>query len=258
MAIARGATCIYETDDDNAPLPEWVIRSRTCEASIASGPRWVNIYRYFWDDLIWPRGFPIDRIHEPACDLQSNERQITSSIQQGLADGSPDVDALWRLILDRPVTFWSRSSIALSAGSFCPFNSQSTWWWWPAFPLMYLPSYCSFRMTDIWRGLVAQRCLWELGEALVFHASEVIQDRNAHKLLEDFREEIPGYLGNGKIADILLSLPLRSGVANVRSNLSVCYEALVRNGFVQQGELSLLQTWLDDMDKAASLRRGLE
>jgi len=32
--------------------------------------------------------------------------------------------------------------------------------------LMYLPIKASFRMTDIYRSFVAQRCLWELGEGV--------------------------------------------------------------------------------------------
>ena len=42
----------------------------------------------------------------------------------------------------------------------------------PVARLMYLPSTCTFRMTDIWRSLIAQRCLWELGQGVVFHAAD--------------------------------------------------------------------------------------
>jgi hypothetical protein len=257
-AIARGATCIYETDDDNTPLSSWTPRSRRVQADLASGVRWINVYRYFTDALIWPRGFPLELVQQPAHRAQDHGLLITSSIQQGLADGSPDVDAIWRLVLDRPIAFQGGPSLALAPGSFCPFNSQSTWWWEPAFPLMYLPSYCSFRMTDIWRGFIAQRCLWEIGESVVFHAPEVFQERNVHRLLNDFRDEIPGYLSNPGIIETLLSLPLRAGPEHVGSNLAVCYESLVRLGCVRQEELSLAQTWLNDLAKAVSLRKELE
>jgi hypothetical protein len=258
VAIARGATCIYETDDDNAPLPNWRTRSRQIQAIFAAGSRWVNVYSYFTDDLIWPRGFPLDLVRQAAVALEGPEVLVISSIQQGLADGSPDVDAIWRLILDRQTTFRVGPSVALPPGTFCPFNSQSTWWWDPAFPLMYLPSYCSFRMTDIWRGFIAQRCLWEIGERLVFHAPEVVQERNEHRLLDDFRDEIPGYLSNAGIIDSLLSLPLRKGLEHVGSNLVTCYEALVSTGCIKQEELSLVRIWLDDLAKAMLMRQELE
>jgi hypothetical protein len=247
MAIARGATCIYETDDDNAPLSTWAARSRDVEAIVAAGGRWINVYKYFTDALIWPRGFPIELIHRPVPSKREPTVSVTSSIQQGLANGSPDVDAIWRLVLDRPFDFKSGRAVSLPSGSFCPFNSQSTWWWPPAFPLMYLPSHCSFRMTDIWRGLVAQRCLWEIGERLVFHGPEVVQARNEHRLLSDFREEVPGYLANDEIAGLLLSISLRAGPEQVSANLLRCYEALVVAKHVGPEELVLVREWLQDL-----------
>jgi hypothetical protein len=108
-----------------------------------------------------------------------------------LADHSPDVDAVWRLVLDRPFCFDKGESLYLAPGTWCPFNSQSTWWWPEAYPLLYLPSFCTFRMTDIWRSFVAQRCLWAVGQGVAFHASEVAQARNQHNLMRDFEDEVP-------------------------------------------------------------------
>ena len=36
-AIAQGANCIYETDDDNAPLPGWAPRSKEVEITSVDG-----------------------------------------------------------------------------------------------------------------------------------------------------------------------------------------------------------------------------
>ncbi len=162
VAISRGADCIYETDDDNCPLKGWQLRTRTVRARKVKGPGWCNVYRYFSDTLIWPRGLPLDQITAARMKSMASRRlsSFVSPIQQGLADGSADVDALWRLVLDKPFHFRPGASVALTPGVWCPFNSQSTWWWPEAYPLMYLPSFCSFRMTDIWRSFVAQRCLW--------------------------------------------------------------------------------------------------
>jgi hypothetical protein len=247
MAIARGATCIYETDDDNAPLTHWSPRSRQVEAVPSLRARWVNVYEYFTDSMIWPRGYPLEHLQHSPYKTGGQALPVTSSIQQGLANGSPDVDAIWRLILDRPFDFQKAASVSLDAGSFCPFNSQSTWWWAPAFPLLYLPSYCSFRITDIWRGFIAQRCLWEIGEKLVFHAPEVVQERNEHRLLNDFRDEVPGYLANDQIIEALLSTTLSAGPEHVGANLIHCYEVLVTAGHIGKEELPLVHAWLDDL-----------
>jgi len=113
---------------------------------------------------------------------------------------------------------------------------------------MYLPSHCTFRMTDIWRSLVAQRCLWELGQGITFHAAEVVQERNAHDLLKDFADEVPGYLKNEAIRQLLEKLPLRGGGGNAPANLLRCYEALVADGVVGAEEMGLVRAWVGDVE----------
>jgi hypothetical protein len=172
-------------------------------------------------------------------------------VQQGLVDGSPDVDAVWRLVMDREIRFHRHGSVALPPGTWCPFNTQSTWWWPAAYPLMYLPSHCTFRMTDIWRSFVAQRCLWAMGGMLVFHASEVEQHRNEHCLMRDFEHEIPGYLQNDALVSTLAALDLEEGPHSAGPNLWICYQALVAERFLPADELPLVRAWLDDLNAAA-------
>jgi hypothetical protein len=251
VAISRGAECIYETDDDNAPSANWQLRDRTVQAGKVKGMRWCNVYRYFSDDLIWPRGFALDRIAAAGRKMPSPGPvgSVISPIQQGLADGSPDVDAIWRLVLAKPIRFRAGASIALMPGVWCPFNSQSTWWWPEAFPLMYLPSCCTLRVTDIWRGFVAQRCLWALGGAVTFHGPEVVQQRNAHNLRKDFEDEVPMYLANDQIIQLLEDQPLDAGANAAGDNLLRCYETLVRHGILPREELPLVKAWLRDLKK---------
>jgi hypothetical protein len=248
-AISRGAQCVYDTDDDNAPLATWKPRTldviaRTCEVQ-----GWVNAYAWFSDDAIWPRGLPLPHARDGAAPLAA-EARFAAPIQQGLANGSPDVDAVWRLLMDRDVTFRQAPSVRLAPGCWCPFNSQSTWWFPAAFPLMYLPSHVSFRMTDIWRSFIAQRCLWALGEGIVFHGPEVFQDRNEHNLMRDFEQEVPGYLGNERFRQVLGALELEPGAHAAGPNLRRCYEALVDERLVDERELELVSAWLMDVGRA--------
>jgi len=254
LAFRRGADCIYETDDDNAPLDSWAPRSLSVDVEPVAPRPWLNVYRVFSDELIWPRGFPLARVTDPAGYAHDGDAEtihVDAPIQQGLADSAPDVDAVWRLVLDREFFFDRRPSVYLPAGTWCPFNSQSTWWWPAAYPLMYLPSYCSFRMTDIWRSFIAQRCLWELGCGMVFHAAEVIQERNVHNLMRDFADEVPGYNGNEDLVRRLSDLSLRSGPGPTGENLLACYECLVQADYFPDKELALVQAWLDDLGAAA-------
>ena len=252
-AIRRGADCLYETDDDNAPLHDWSPRALDVPALRVEDSGWVNVYRHFSDRRIWPRGLPLDGLVESFARGVATGREssvVRAPIQQGLANGSPDVDAIWRLVLDQPFDFEDRPSVVLGAGAWCPFNSQSTWWWPEAFPLLYLPSHCSFRMTDIWRSFIAQRCLWELGLGVVFHAAEVVQDRNEHNLMRDFTDEIPGYQRNRELARVLESTSLSPGRDAVATNLKRCYSALVAQGFFSSDELDLVDAWCEGLEQA--------
>jgi hypothetical protein len=252
-SIRGGASCIYETDDDNAPRPSWLPRSerlesvRTVASHSSDGGRWVNVYRYFTGENVWPRGFPLEELRNEDIAAEGALATQKSSIQQGLANRMPDVDAIWRLTQEREIFFEDGSTVLLAPGNWCPFNTQSTWWWPAAFPLLYVPSYCTFRMCDIWKSFVAQRCLWAMGQGVAFHAAEVEQDRNVHDLFRDFEQEIPGYTQNKRICSILMGLALAPGAEAATSNLRLCYAALVSAGIFPEKELQLVDAWIDDL-----------
>ncbi|MDF2571508.1 MAG: hypothetical protein K0R55_3112 [Sporomusa sp.] len=249
LAIRGGAKVIIETDDDNIPRTRFFsTRQRHRVAQTITNANWVNVYRYFTDKLIWPRGLPLDAVHNSLPALESLPSiAVDCPIQQGLADENPDVDAIYRLILPLPQSFCQEREIALGKNSWCPFNSQNTTWWVDAFPLLYLPAYCSFRMTDIWRSFVAQRIAWENGWHILFHDATVWQERNEHNLMDDFVDEIPGYTHNRRIAETLGALSLQAGQQHIMNNMKKCYKALVDIGVVGHDELRLLNAWLSDL-----------
>ena len=250
-ALKNGATTIVETDDDNYPLPDFwsaLDRSRKIKAYDIKNEGWVNVYRYFSDDMIWPRGFPLEQIQEQAKDLSNfTNQEVTCPIQQGLADENPDVDALYRLSYPLPIQFKKGPKLALGQNAWSPFNSQNTFWFREAMPLMYLPSYCSFRMTDIWRSFITQRVAWENDWSVLYHESTVWQERNDHNLLKDFEDEIPGYLNNQKIIDVLTDLELKAGEDAICDNLLKCYDAMIDNGWIEAKEAPLVRAWVEDI-----------
>ncbi len=249
LAIAEGAQVLVETDDDNFPLPSfWGERRRTLTAPTVMNAGWVNAYRYFSDANIWPRGLPLDAVNASIPDFRSLPISETDCpIQQGLADENPDVDAIYRLLLPLPMNFRKDRRVVLGYGSWCPFNSQNTTWFREAFPLLYLPAFCSFRMTDIWRSFVAQRIAWECDWQVLFHEPTVYQKRNDHNLMRDFEEEVPGYLQNRNIAGILDRVELRPGAEHLSTSLYTCYEELVRHSIFESKELALVEAWITDL-----------
>ena len=250
VAISEGAEQIVETDDDNMPTEDfWTERVRRQSVKVISDAGWVNVYRYFTDANIWPRGLPLDHIQAAIPPFESLvAEEIDCPIQQGLADENPDVDAIYRLALPLPQSFRKDRRVVLDAGTWSPFNSQNTSWWRDAFPLLYLPAYCSFRMTDIWRSFVAQRISWANDWGILFHEATVWQERNEHNLMRDFKDEVPGYLNNSRIAEALDKLTLQKGLDKLNDNLKICYEELVRMELIGEQELDLIAAWTADIE----------
>ena len=80
-------------------------------------------------------------------------------LQQGVCDGNPDVDAIYR-IMNKKISIKFKNNYSISLGkSLSPVNSQNTIWFKKIFPLMYLPVTCTMRATDIWRGLITSNIL---------------------------------------------------------------------------------------------------
>jgi STELLO glycosyltransferases len=257
LAMRAGATLIIETDDDNTPYETfWDPRMRVQSVRTATEAGWLNVYRYFTHANIWPRGFPLNRINapQPAFD-ELVTHSVDAPVQQGLSDVDPDVDAIYRLTQTAPVSFRKDRRVALKQNVWCPFNSQNTTWWADAFPLLYLPAYCTFRMTDIWRSFVAQRIAWENNWSLLFHEPNGEQARNEHDLMRDFADEIPGYLRNAEICEALSRLQLQAGLEHLSENLLICYEELVSKNVFDSKELKLVEAWLSDIDQIQFLAR---
>ena len=133
----------------------------------------------------------------------------------------------------------------MAKGTWCPFNSQNTLFLEPSlFPLLYLPAFVTFRFTDILRGYVAQPVLQAAGYSLGFHQATVYQERNAHNLMQDFKDEIPFYLNAQLCMDIACANV--SSDKTVGDNLYTIYCALNKEGIVPDNEIPLLESWLED------------
>lgn len=248
-AIKAGAGVIVDTDDDNVPKHDWSFPKFDGEfATSDEGLGFVNVYKLYTDMHIWPRGFPLQLITSTQALLDRTklrQAQARIGIWQGLADGDPDVDAIYRLTDNTPCNFNDGPPVVLGSGTICPFNSQNTAYRRELFPLLYMPAHVTFRFTDILRGLVAQPILWAAGFRLGFTRATVVQERNPHDYLKDFHSEIPCYLHAIPVIEAVKSaIDAASGISD---NLHRAYRELVRVGIVPEKELPLLEAWLRDM-----------
>jgi len=212
-AIREGAEAIAESDDDNIPYPDRYPNFLPTQAQVPvlQDEGCVNVYSYFTDQRIWPRGLPLDCINKAVNSEKISESEVTCYIQQGLADLDPDVDAIYRLTTTNSDTvFEPEKSLALAPGCYCPINTQNTIFYREAFPLLLLPVAVNSRVTDIWKGYIAQRLLWDMGSQLVFLSPSVYQIRNAHNLLQDFQGEIDLYTKSHELVELLNAFKAKS------------------------------------------------
>lgn len=244
-AIKNGADIIYDTDDDNTPYPHWSLPHFKCDKICTSTNKFINAYKLFTDELIWPRGYPLDEISNRDSYSLRNSNAMDVGIWQGLADLEPDVDAIFRLVFHKSIKFKSNTPFYLPKHSYCPVNSQNTLWRRELFYLLYLPCTVSFRFTDILRGYIAQRLLWEHDYHAGFIGANVYQERNPHNLMNDFKDEIIFYTRTKEIIELLENVSLKT---TLHENLVLIYEHLFENGIVEKNELELCETWLKDLN----------
>jgi hypothetical protein len=240
---------IIETDDDNLPynfFPNFLTEAEEVDV-VRSTTGFINTFRRMLSDAkpIWPRGYPLNKItDETALSVQKVTKHFP--LQQSLADQDADVDAIYRLTNNALVTFDSEKKFALAPHSYAPINSQNTYWHASAYLLMYLPGLVASRLTDIYRGYIAQRLVWELGGEVLFLSPSVYQERNPHDYLKDFAEEVPLYQRAEEFVRVLEDTPLHG---SLEEKMVQVYQALIAKQFLPAGELEILRAWIDEVNR---------
>lgn len=244
-AIASGAEYIFDTDDDNFPnnlFPNFILKAQLLEQY--RGNIFINVYSLFTKQHVWSRGLPLSYVNELM--MHKSKRIVRPLIQQSLADLDPDVDAIYRLTNGKVIRFQKQKIISLAKGTYSPFNSQSTYWNKEAFPLLYLPSTVNSRITDIWRGYIAQKILWQIGSRLIFLSPCVYQKRNVHDLMKDFRDELDLYLKTEKMVLLLDRIKLSGTISDMMMQI---YREFIKYSFFKKEELKALKVWLSYFKK---------
>lgn len=248
-AISCGAQIIYETDDDNELIDDLIILATDDEVIEldAQDANSVNIFSYFGQPTVWPRGFPLNQIMNSSNYQIKNCSKKRYGVIQGLINKDPDVDAIFRLTQYRDVYFEKKKPCLLAAGIFCPFNSQNTIFFYESFWGLMIPAHTTFRVCDIWRGYIVQRLLWDLDLRLCFTSPTAIQERNPHNLFKDFCDEQDLYLKSGNLIQFLLSW--KSKAVNFIERIEHLIRTLVENEYLKYEEITFVQAWIRDLTK---------
>lgn len=205
---------------------------------------------------MWPRGYPLEYVgrEQPRdyllCSVQ------TPAIQQGLVNGEPDVDAIFRMTrrhdsIDLPTgnefNFDSNAPVMIVPhGTFAPHNSQNTLYIYKAFWSLVLPTMVTDRATDIYRSYWAQKLLWLAGGNLAFYPPAGHQDRNKwHKNINDAKEEQDLYSNMGRYINFLSKW--KCSKLFFFDCITELTQDLVVMGFWSKRDLELVRAWVTDL-----------
>ena len=103
-----------------------------------------------------------------------------------------------------------------------------------------------FRFTDILRGYITQRIMWEFNYQLGFHSPNTYQIRNEHDYFKDFLGEISMYQNVPKLIRILNNIDLQG--ESIQNCLLKIYDLLYVNEIVKENELKNLHNWIKDFN----------
>lgn len=264
FAIQHGAQTIYDADEHESVIGddldahfdvylqgrrarrEPILQFRTLPNRTV-----VNPFIHFGQKSVWPRGFPVEFVQKITPDISYSEvfpgRQY---IQQGLANGLPDVDSIFyntRRAHDGKINInfdTNAPAVALPHGTLAPCNAFNTLWHSSAFWGLMLPVTISPKAADIVRGYWAQRILWEIGGMMVIHPPTTIRDDTGTPL--SFLDEKDLHAESRRLVEFL--------VAWRSHNTSTLFDKIVHlthtmgeEGFWGALDVTLTTDWLKDL-----------
>ncbi|CAF0813477.1 unnamed protein product [Brachionus calyciflorus] len=257
-AIKNVAKFIYDTDDDNAPIvniEEYFSFNEYDNGLIydcSNKERIINPYAHFGQPQIWPRGYPLSEIKKNYNNNYILGKRKTSIVQQGVVNGDPDVDAIFRLTKSmeyRKIDLYydkSSPSFQIPLYKMSPYNSQNTFISYRGFWSLYLPKTVTMRLTDIWRSYWAQRLMWLIDETISYNGPNAYQLRNPHSYLKDFDDEKSMYLQTENLIDFLFKW--RCNHIKFYSCMIQLSEDMAKENFWLQDEVESIKNWIHDLN----------
>ena len=245
-AIKKGYKIIYETDDDNIPYDNFdnILQYDKLQMITEQNNKWINIFKYFtYNAYIWPRGFPLSLLkNQPNYLIQYTDN--TPSIINGLIENDPDVDAIFRIVCNHQDSIkWEKDKcVLIDNKNVCVFNTQNTFWLNPElFICILIPCSVSFRYCDILRGIINNVILKKTNNYMMYSSPNVVQNRNEHDLINDFKSEYEMYIHNENILNFIENNI--ENITSVKQLLFLIYNNLLVNNVITQKDINILNKW---------------
>ena len=250
----HGAQYIYDMDDDNYPDNLNIFDTSDYSGKflvVDTDNMTFNPYPHFGQESMWPRGFPLELLgagHHHQYKICTTNRP---AIQQGLVNGNPDVDAIFRMTRTKhgeqwKVTFdFTAPAVLVKQGTFAPTNSQNTLYTGKAFWGLVLPTSVSMRACDIYRSYWSQRLLWLSSDAIAFYPPTADQKRNVHSNKLDFRDETDVY----KHTEDMLHFLQKWKCTKVFffDCMTQLAHDMVKSAFWDSPDAELVEAWVSDL-----------
>jgi hypothetical protein len=198
------ADIVAVVDDDNIPSDDWgknLMIGQEVEVDYyeidlpAFDPVGATNHAH-----LWHRGYPLQLLSKRDYSKKSR-RHVCVDVQADFWNGDPDIDAVCRME-HAPACDFDPLCFPLAANKMAPFNSQNTFLSGEILKDYFLFPYIG-RMDDIWAAYYVQAN----GYKVVFGKASVFQERNAHDLVRDMRQEYLGYEHNLKLVQDLAKDP---------------------------------------------------
>ena len=287
FAISKGADWVFDFDDASvlhaSSQPGHTLFVDILADEIRSAPQSHNVHRvtttaHLYNPIpdfrptrndgqpmfAWPRGFPLSFVSVnatfgqlPAGPAEHPPDELgKAAVFQSLSDHGVDVDALYRMTRELPLTFERRAEAALlPIGVFSPLNAQATLFRTDALWTLLLPTTVPARVADIWRGYIAQRLLWEVDALVVVTSPMVTHYRPAktHTSVADAASELGSFARADQMLQALSSwtrqLPASMGEEqDVQARAFVdLFKALAVEGVLGEGDVALAMAWAADL-----------
>jgi hypothetical protein len=263
FAIQHGATKIYDADEKATILGgdlghvfdielrgpnsrrDLLLQYRTLENRSV-----VNPFVHFGQRSVWPRGLPLDMVQQISPDVSYTQvfpgHQI---IQQGLANGLPDVDSIFystRRAEDVAIDIEFDTlapPVALPHGTMAPCNALNTLFHSAGFWGLLLPVSLTPKAADIVRGYWAQRILWEIGGMMVVYPPTVKRADVAEP--SSFVDEADLYKESSRLIKFLVGWRSEKGTL-FEKILHLSHE-MAEQRFWGAQDVELVAAWLKDL-----------
>lgn len=209
FAIQHGAKIIYDADENasilghdlsdvfDVALSESHSKKETLAQFLPLPNRTIiNPYIHFGQRSVWPRGLPLEIVSNINAEMYYGHVPSGKQwIQQGLANGCPDLDSIFYNtrkgeLESVDIEFDSHAPpVALPHGTMAPINHINTLFYSSAFWALMLPVSVNPQVSDIFRGFWGQRLLWDTGGYLAIYPPSIYRaDTNKPHPFEEEKE----------------------------------------------------------------------